>query len=116
MSGPGALSARTDGGPAKGLVPPAASHGDRAAIEAQLSATPPAGSPGTVAGGGPTPAPVMEALPGTELPDVFAPTNRPGESPTTLPQGPSAQDDDVLLRALYLAHPSPWLLNLIRES
>lgn len=115
VSGPGALSARTDGGPAKTLVPPAASHGDRAAIEAQLGASPPAGSPGTVAGG-PAPTPVTESLPGMALPDPFAPTDRPGEDPRSLPSQRPALNDNAVLSILYTVHPSPYLAALLRQD
>lgn len=76
---------------------------------------PPSGVPGVPApagGGGGVPVQVPPA--GLPLPDVFGATERPGESPSTLPQGPPT-DTQALLRSMYQVYPSPHIMALIEE-
>lgn len=72
----------------------------------------PGGPPTTVEGRAPTDA------------GLFGPTTRPGEdigtgSPYPSPVQGFPQEDpmsaDDILRAMYAARPSPWLLRLIRD-
>lgn len=101
-SGPGALSQRTDGGPAAGRIS-GQPYGEGQQANRLFDAAQQAG------GGPPTTAPNEPngarsgAAPATNLPDVFAPTERPGEPITAPPPtGPAglADDPDELLRTL----------------
>jgi len=115
VSGPGANSARTDGGPADrkmgtaSLAAGGGSYGDRKAIEEQAAAAPVAtggseggGSPNGAAGGG---APQ----------GAFGPTNRPSEPITAGMAQPPGEgpDADMMLRALYQQFPTPHLSRLL---
>jgi hypothetical protein len=127
VSGPGALSQRTDGGAAQPVRPtPAAHYGDRAASVAQQqaapmraggTATPSPMSPPAAGGLSPTPAPAPAARP-----DAFGPTLRPGEPLTAgVPAGPGASGPDpsssvaAQLRAIYSQYPDDDLLDAILE-
>lgn len=111
VSGPGALSERTDGGPGQPIrVAPGGAYGSRQALEQQqaaapLAAGPPAPGVGGGAPGGPPPS------------NIFGPSQRPDESPfaggqdqqmTLLPQ-----DSNALLRVIYNVYPHPELARLI---
>lgn len=100
-SGPGQLSQRTDGNAPGRISGQPYGEGEQA-NELLSAARQPAGGP-------PTPSPNAqqslgsEAAPGTPLPDVFGPTQRPGEPITTPPpSGPAGipEDPDELLRTL----------------
>lgn len=103
VSGPGALSARTDGGPGQPVrVPTGGAYGEAKALREQQQAAP------LAAGGNPAP------LGGSRRPvdpsvmqDPFRPTDRPGEPGTAgipMGAGPSgpprllADDPDILVR------------------
>lgn len=101
VSGPGALSQRTDGQqPVR--VPTGGPYGQAGQLAAAQRAQPlPAVSaPRPAAGGGPR-------GPGPQIADPFRPTERPGEPPTAgIPVGPGpmgvqlvAEDADMLVRA-----------------
>ena len=107
--------ARTDGGAGSAKQPlrdmPMDAHGERAALEqlqgaAPMNAAQPAGVPG--------PAPTAE------LPNPFAPTERPNEPITAGLRGaPSTPqylppDPDELVRILYSIYPHPDIGRLIR--
>lgn len=111
VSGPGALSQRTDGGPAK--PPPVGTgnpYGERKKLEEIASVAPmytdaaPAGSAGRQ----------VPVDPGA-MPVANAPSQRPtqpsgvGVTGTTT-QVPPAQ---MVLRAIYDAYPSPWIRSLL---
>ena len=122
MSGPGALSRRTDGGPGSDTQPIRAPkgqpYGQAQRLEAQQRAAPlPDNSPNppsvsrSAGGGASGPAAVAQ-------PDVFGPTQRPGESPLAgvVPtEARGAPDPDMVVRLLYAAFPHPQLLQLIRR-
>ena len=105
VSGPGALSQRTDGNASAPAAASGGDYGQRKAIEEQVSA-----------GGG---------LPKTQSiapPNVFAPTENPnepitagvpigaGETPTII-----SDNTDIILQALYQTNPSPIILELINN-
>jgi len=117
VSGPGAHSRRTDGGPADKklgtaqLAAGGGSYGARQAIEGQAAAAPVV--TGGAEGGGGAAGPV-----GAEaFADPFGPTERPNEPisagalPTTA-QGEAA-DVEMTLRALYAQFPTPYLGRLL---
>lgn len=105
VSGPGALSQRTDGNATAPAAAPGGDYGKRKAIEQQVSA-----------GGG---LPKQNRI---APPNVFAPTENPGEPITAgVPIGPGEQptvisdNTDVILQALYQTNPSPIILELINN-
>ncbi len=112
VSGPGALSQRTDGAqPVMRL--PDAKYGESQAFERQQQAAPLGDS-----GGANAPMPMQ----GMANPNVFAPTENPGEPITAgVPIGPGEnpptndlyEDVDVLLAALYSVNPHPVIAELI---
>ena len=119
VSGPGALSQRTDGGPGNQKQPvrvaSGGAYGERQAAVAQQQAAPmaaggsaPAGGPGgaTAAPGGP------EGVNG-----VFGPTTMPNQPITAgVPSMMERQPDaDMVLRELVQKFPSPWLMRLLRR-
>lgn len=113
VSGPGALSRRTDGPVQPVRSHAAEQHGQRSALEAQQRAAPlAAGSGGPAAGGG--------GLAGVARPNVFGPTERPSEPPLTGATGPlstaAGPDPDLLLRAMYQKFKDPRFLRLIRNG
>lgn len=119
VSGPGALSRRTDGGPGSDTqpirVPTGGDYGDAKRLEAQQKGAPlpdntpsppsPSGAGSRLSATGPTGG------------DVFGPTQRPGESPLAgVPLGgQTPTDPDTIIRLLYAAFPHPQLLKLIRR-
>lgn len=119
VSGPGALSKRTDGGAGQAVRPtPAASYGDRAASIAQQQAAP------LRSGGAETPPPMAAGPVGAPGPnmDVFRPTERPGEPLTAgVPIGAGSPGRPAVngvldeLRAIYSQYPDDDLLDAILE-
>ena len=118
VSGPGALSARTDGGPGNARQPirvaSGGPYGQRQALTGLQAAAPLAAgavAPGTASAG----AVSSFAAPGPRPPQVFGPTERPSEPLSAgLRAGPILPDDpDVLLRALYWIYPHPDILRLM---
>ena len=112
VSGPGALSQRTDGAqPVMRL--PDAKYGESKAFEEQQQAAPLGDS-----GGANAPLPMGGPVAG---PNVFGPTDIPGQPPTEgLPFGagsPPMQDMtnnvDILLSAMYAENPHPLIAQLI---
>lgn len=120
VSGPGALSQRTDGGAAQPVRPtPAASYGDRAASIAQQQAAPMRSGGAQAPVGGP---PGAAPAPGPGMMDVFRPSDRPTEPLTAgVPVGPGSMGRPPLataadqLRALYSQFPDDDLLDAILE-
>jgi len=117
VSGPGALSARTDGA-VPTTLPTGGDYGDRKALAEQQSAAPMTPQP---AGGGVAPA--GRPRPGSQFGgSAFAPTQRPGEPMTAgvdwgdgpgAPQPVLPEDAYMAARALYAVSPSPELERLI---
>ena len=119
VSGPGAMSARTDG-----RVPQVQytglPYGQNQAVNAQQSAVPMSpGSQGAAAGGSPSPA---GGPPAFGAGGVFSPTERPGEPLTAgvdWGAGPGVrpshlpEDPYLVAKALYAVAPSPELERLI---
>lgn len=110
VSGPGALSRRTDGGASQPVrVASGGKYGERQAMESLQQAAPMA------AGAGAAPPP-----PTAPLPAAFGPTQRPAEPITAgLPSMPAAQslaqlDADALLRLMIRRYPHPQLVRLMR--
>lgn len=116
VSGPGALSQRTDGGPGSESQPIRVAsgqpYGDRQALEGQQQSAP---LPVAQTGGGPSPGPgaaVPGGMPSVE--GLFAPSAMPG------PGGPAPdnsfvpEDPDMLLKAIYQAYPHPEIARLMR--
>lgn len=116
VSGPGALSQRTDGGPGSQNQPIRVAsgqpYGQRQALEGAQRAAP---LPATTGSAGSTAAPA--ASPQGLMPDIdglFAPSTRPG------PGGPAPtrqyvpDDPNLLLKAIYEAFPHPEIARLMR--
>lgn len=99
VSGPGALSARTDGGPAD-LRHTGLPYGQNQALAAQQAAAPmPGDAAAAAAGGGGGPVPFTPMAGG-----VFGPSSRPGEAITAGMGAPTFEPDpDALLRAMITA-------------
>lgn len=116
VSGPGALSQRTDGGAGQPIrVAGGQPYGQRQQLEQTQAAAP-------MAAGQPPPSPAgnrpsLSRAPGP--PDgggIFGPTQRPQEAPNTgltAQPGMLADDPDGLIRYLYSIHPHPDLLRLL---
>lgn len=120
VSGPGALSQRTDGGPAAAQPVRVASgggYGDRQTLEGLQAAAPMrAGGPSVPApGGGP------QAVPFAGAPDPFGPSQRPWQPATAGAGlgpggGPQPQADArALLAQLYEVTGDDELLDMIEE-
>jgi hypothetical protein len=119
VSGPGALSARTDGG-VPTTLPVGGDYGDRKALAEQQGAAsmdPRQGTPagGTAAAGRPAPGSQFGG-------SAFAPTGRPGEpmtAGTDWGEGSGAikpmlpEDPYTVAKALYALSPTPELERLI---
>ena len=110
--------ARTDGGAGSKSqplrVPAGGGFGEAKALTEQQQGAPLAvGTPTPSGGNGAAPA---EATPtvAPEQPDLFRPTERPGEP---MPAAPTqAPPEDMVLRQLAAAYPSPWLLRMVKAS
>ena len=120
VSGPGALSKRTDGGAGQPIrAATDQPYGARQATEGAQAAAP------LAVGGGPPPSAPMGGPGGaggtaSPLPpiDVFGATGRPNEPMTAGldAQGMMNQDDpDMMLRLLIAAYPHPSLTRLLPE-
>lgn len=113
VSGPGALSKRTDSGPAQKIRElPDAQYGEAATFrelqqDAPLAQTPAPATGGSPVGGGA----------GVSLAGLMDPTAAPGEPVTAGPLGATPPDDDVVgkLVALYQLYPSEDLRELIER-
>jgi len=116
VSGPGALSARTDGA-VPTTLPTGGDYGDRKALAEQQSAAPMTPQ-GGVAG-----APAGRPAPGSQFGgSAFSPTGRPGEPMTAgldWGDGPGTPPQDIpdepylVAKALYALSPTPELERLI---
>lgn len=114
VSGPGALSQRTDGGPGQPIrLAPGGAYGERQAAEQLQGAAPMAAGPRPLGQAGATPPE------GPPLPNLFAPSDRPAESPLRGMRNDPRQmrllpdDPNALLRAIYAVYPHPDLARLI---
>lgn len=119
VSGPGASSARTDGGPGQPIrVAPGGDYGDRKAMVAQQSAAPMAqassGNPAVPAQSGRQAGPVSFGEAG-----AFSPTARPNESMLAgLEQKPALSDNPYLQLQALAANPAtttPYLRDLVNR-
>lgn len=116
VSGPGALSQRTDGGPGSSKqpirVPTGGAYGEAKALTEQQQAAP-------MAAGGPGPdgrAPAAGgAVPGG---DLFGPTTMPEQPIMTgvsnMPET-AIPDAKAVLQAVYAAYPSPWIAMMLHD-
>ncbi|MDX1744491.1 MAG: hypothetical protein R3324_01020 [Halobacteriales archaeon] len=124
MSGPGALSQRTDGGPGSDTQPlsefPAEFHGQRKQLRALQQAAPLEGG-----GGRSTVSPPSSGQSGAAAApvDAFGPSLRPGEpvtagglvGPGRTPLVDPA-DVDIALQAMYSRFPHPEILRLLQAG
>ena len=106
VSGPGALSARTDGGPGSAKQPvqriPGVEYGEQKALTEQQQAAPLASAPTTPSRPMGQPRPQLNR-------DVFRPTDVPGESPLTAGVNPAeAAPDNTLLALKAMLHVSGY--------
>lgn len=116
VSGPGAGSARTDGGASKPILSaPSGAYGEGVALERQAAAAPITSQGGGPAGAGGRPMPSPPS-------DMFAPTARPGEPITAgAAVGPGAgpqhipPDPDEALWVIYEQLPNDDLYALIQQ-
>ena len=116
VSGPGAGSARTDGGPGNARqpirVPTGGAYGEAGALEAQQKSAPmAAGGPSGVGG-----APSAPAAPVGQ--GIFGPTQMPGQSPLAGAARPSPMVDSpqAFLRVLASKYPHPAIQRLVDWS
>lgn len=116
VSGPGALSRRTDGGAGQPIrLATGQPYGQRADLETQQQAAP------LAAGGGPAPRPGMATQgPPPQAPNVFGPpSGAPAQAaPTNLdPLAYLAENDpQALIRLLYRKYPTPQLARLLGDN
>lgn len=123
VSGPGALSRRTDGGPGSATqplrTPSGGAYGERQALVNQQKAAPLAARNGQSSSSGPG-RPAPRGAPPLPTGGVFGPTARPGEPGTAgvMGMGPPQGTPDVeqILRTLYTMFPHPKLLSLMRRD
>ena len=122
VSGPGALSQRTDlnaqNQPVR--VATGGAYGERKALESQQAGAPLASNTGSPSQAGGLPSRPV-AAPSTPN-GIFGPTQRPDQSGLTgagLPGIPGSsvlpEDPDMLLRAMFSIAPNPYLLRLIQR-
>ena len=112
VSGVGAASARTDGGP--GSIPPLVAnqqgYGVRAATEAAAGAAPMYDESGQ---GAPSSPPAQRAFrpvtPGP-APSLHGPATMPDVGAGMVPP------EQEVLKAIYRAYPSPWIASLIGDD
>lgn len=113
VSGPGALSERTDGGPAQPVRSfPAEFQGQRQQLE-QLQQSAPLEAGG---GGVPASSPPSAAA---EFAGILGPTQRPNEPVGLVPSNEPRvipRDPDALLRAIYQLYPHPDINRLIQGA
>jgi hypothetical protein len=109
VSGPGALSQRTDGGPSRPpVIANEQGYGVRGQTEAAASSAPMYADQAN----SPAPAPPQTPIALGALPQAFGPSQRPGPPPVSS-SPPRAQD---VLRAVYEAYPSPWIASLLHDD
>jgi len=113
VSGPGALSQRTDGGPGSDTQPirvaAGGPYGQRQELEGAQQAAPLPVAPG--------PGPSMSGAPPRAMPNVdslFAPTTTPGGPQPAPARSFVPEDPDLMLRAIYQAYPHPEIRRLMR--
>ena len=121
VSGPGALSARTDGGAGSTKQPlrvaSGGAYGERQAAEAQQAGAPMAAG-GPAAGGAPpagATAPPPDGAPGV---GVFGPSAMPSQPITTGvvgPMGGPPPDPEIVLRELVRQFPTPHMIGLLNR-
>lgn len=116
VSGPGALSQRTDGGPGSESQPIRVAsgqpYGQRQALEGAQQAAP---LPVAQTGGAPSPG--SGAAPPGGMPSMdglFAPSAIPGSGGPAPDNSFISQDPDMLMRAIYQAYPHPEIARLMR--
>jgi len=114
VSGPGALSQRTDGGAAPAISSAGGrGYGERKKLEAQEAAAP-SGRPS------PGPSRPVGAAASPRVPDAFGPTQFPQEPATagvsSPQQSPLAQNPQAALRVMYARFPNPAIARLIDWS
>lgn len=112
VSGPGALSRRTDGGPTQGAMEmPASQYGERKALQELQTSAKMAGN----------------TTPQRKITPLLAATERPQEPLTAgVPTGPgpnyisqpfeqmiSSQDPNIVIRAAYMAFPNESLRRVV---
>lgn len=113
VSGPGALSRRTDGGPTQGAmpIPSGGQYGERKALQELQTSAKMAGN----------------ATPQRKVTGLFEPTQRPDEPVTAgAPVGPgsnyinqpfdqmiTSEDPNIVIRAAYMAFPNESLRRVV---
>ena len=120
VSGPGAASARTDGGAAKPPLPTGQPYGARQQLEQFQASGPMTGPPPSIPAAGGTAPPT--APPAAPPLDPFAPTSRPNEPITAgvpvgagSPGGFLPADADDWIRSAYAATGHPALAELLTD-
>jgi hypothetical protein len=118
VSGPGAMSKRTDGGPGSSSqpvrVPTGGDYGSRKELETQQQAAPLAAGGAPAGGGG---APISPPSPN----GVFGPTERPN-IPLNQGLAPGGQigrqglDAQMILELLFNKYQSPYLARMMRND
>lgn len=117
VSGPGALSQRTDGGPGSDTQPirvaAGGPFGSRQELEEAQRAAPlpdrlgSGAAEGGVGPAAPPPQPAAEAL--------FGPTTQPGPGGPRGPRNFIPDDPDLLLKMIYQAYPHPEIRRLVSD-
>jgi hypothetical protein len=118
VSLPGAASSRTDGGPSNPiLLTTGLGYGEKQQLEKVAAAAPMAARSGPAGAGGPVAPPT-----GPPLPDMYGPTERPGEPITAgAAVGPGGgplhvpPDEDEALWVAYEKAPSADLLAILES-
>ena len=112
VSGPGALSQRTDGGPSQPVrTIPGLDYGQGVALEGRQAAAPMQAGPQGASGGA------------SPQPDLFRPTEQPGVNPAAAQAQRMAdqrqpifpEDPDMLLRYLQSVAPHPDIERLLER-
>ena len=117
VSGPGAGSARTDGGPGNARqpirVPTGGAYGEAKALTEQQQGAPMAAGGPSGSGGAPSAGGSVEAPAG-----IFGPTQMPGQSPLAGAARPSPMVDrpQAFLRVLASKYPHPAIQRLVDWS
>ncbi len=118
VSGPGALSQRTDGGPGSDTQPirvaAGGPFGQRQELEEAQRQSPLPDRQGTTgavqAAPGAAPPP-----PGIATEELFAPTGIPGPGGPRAPRDFIADDPDLLLKLIYQSYPHPEIRRLVND-